>query len=405
MKILWVKAGGLIPPDTGGKIRSFKTLCELAKQNEITFFSFLAADEVEAQGELKRLFHRVITMPLKLPPARGAGEATMYAAGLFSPEPHSFSKYCQPAVRSQLRLLMVEEQFDVVVCDFLVTAPAIPWDLPGVKVLFEHNVEATIWKRHVEVANSWWWKVVSWIEWKKMVRAEQKYLELADHVIAVSNDDRAVFAEFVAPGKLTVTDTGVDTEYFRPDAETESTSSLVFTGSMDWMPNEDAMIYFVEEILPLIKQQISDATLTIVGRKPSRRLEKLCLDRPEVRLTGRVEDVRPFVARSAVFVVPLRIAGGTRLKIFEAMSMGKAVVSTSIGAEGLPVKNGEHLLLADDPVRFANVTVELLRNPEERSRIGTAARQLVEQDYSWPMVARGFLKALEYAASRAGNNQ
>jgi glycosyltransferase involved in cell wall biosynthesis len=400
MKILWVKAGGLLPPDTGGRIRSFKTLCEIAKQNEVTFFSFLAAEEIEAQAELQRLFHRVITIPLNLPPPRGIREAAVYASGLLSREPHSFSKYCQPAVHTKLRGLMNEESFDVVVCDFLVTAPAVPWDLPTPKVLFQHNVEPMIWKRHFEVTNSFWWKAISWIEWKKTERAERKYLALADHVVAVSQADLRVFAESITPDKLTVTKTGVDTDHFAATGVEEAKSSLVFMGSMDWLPNEDAVYYFVEQILPLIKTRVPDVTLTVVGRKPSQRLERLCLSNPEVHLTGRVGDVRPFVAKSAVFIVPLRIGGGTRLKIFEAMGMGKAVVSTIVGAEGLPIRNGEHLIIADGPAAFADATVELLENPARRKRLGETARQFVEQNFSWPKVARGFELALEKAARR-----
>ena len=140
---------------------------------------------------------------------------------------------------------------------------------------------------------------------------------------------------------------------------------------MDWLPNEDGIFYFANEIFPLIRRQVPDATLCIVGRKPSRRLQDLASRVPNIQLTGWVEDVRPYLAQRAVCIVPLRIGGGTRLKIFEAMSMAKAVVSTSIGAEGLPVKNGEHLLMADEPASFAESTIRLLGNDSRRAEIGT----------------------------------
>ena len=401
MKILWVKAGGLVPPDIGGKIRSYNILRQLAKHHAVTFFSFYAAHENDAHAELSQVFQRVIPIPLDLPQAKSAGELLDYTIHLFSPEPYTLTKYCRPLVRRRLCALLQEETFDVILCDFLFAAGAIPWDWPCPKVLFAHNIEAVIWQRHYEVTRNPLWKALSWLEWKRMKAAERRYLQKADHVIAVSENDRATFARSLDPQKLTVVATGVDTGFFQPSGEREMPNSLVFTGSMDWFPNEDGMFYFANEIFTLIRRQVPDATLCIVGRKPSRRLQDLASRVPNIQLTGWVDDVRPYVAQRAVFVVPLRIGGGTRLKIFEAMSMGKAVVSTSIGAEGLPIRNGEHLLLADDPVSFAESTLRLLGDPTHRAQIGRAARHLVEQNYSWSTVSKGFAQVLENVVKRA----
>jgi len=395
MKILWVKAGGLVPPDTGGKIRSYNILRQLAKHHEVTFFSFYAAHANDVHAELSQIFQRVILIPLNLPPAKSARELLDYAVRLFSREPYNLTKYCRPVVRRKLRALLQQETFDVILCDFLVAAGVIPWDWSCPKVLFTHNVEAVIWRRHYEVARNPLWKALSWREWKRMEAAEQRYLQKADHVLAVSENDREAFARFLDPRKLTVMPTGADTEYFQPSGDKEIPNSLVFIGSMDWLPNEDGIFYFADEIFPLILAKAPDATLCIVGRKPSRRLQDLVVSVPNIQLTGWVEDVRPYLAQRAVYIVPLRIGGGTRLKIFEAMSMAKAVVSTSIGAEGLPVKNGEHLLLADDPASFAESTLQLLGNASQRVQIGQAAQHLVEENYSWATVSKGFAQALE----------
>ena len=395
MKILWVKAGGLVPPDTGGKIRSYNILRQLAKHHAVTFFTFYAAHDNDVHAELGQIFQRIIRIPLDLPLAKSAGELLDYAAHLFSREPYNLTKYCRGVVRKKLRALLQEETYDVIVCDFLVAAGAIPWDWRCPKVLFTHNVEAMIWHRHFEVARNPLWKALSWREWKRMEAAERRYLQKADHVLAVSENDREAFAKFLDPQKLTVVPTGADTEFFRPSREKELPSSLLFTGSMDWLPNEDAMLYFANEIFPLIRRQVPDVSLCIVGRNPSRRLQDLASRIPKIQLTGWVEDVRPYLAQRAVCIVPLRIGGGTRLKIFEAMSMAKAVVSTSIGAEGLPVKNGEHLLIADDPASFAESTLRLLGNAPQRGRIGQAARHLVQENYSWATVSKDFAQALE----------
>jgi glycosyltransferase involved in cell wall biosynthesis len=163
---------------------------------------------------------------------------------------------------------------------------------------------------------------------------------------------------------------------------------------MDWFPNEDAVMYFTDAILPRIRQEIPNVSLTVVGRNPSARLRAMAA-KAGIQVTGTVDDVRPYVAEAAVYVVPLRVGGGTRLKIFEALAMEKAVVSTTVGAEGLPLIPGQHFLQADDPANFSHAVVSLLRDAERRHRIGSAGRRLVEERYSWPQVACEFEAYLE----------
>jgi sugar transferase (PEP-CTERM/EpsH1 system associated) len=394
MKILWVKAGGLVPPDTGGKIRSYNIVRELARQHSITFFSFYAAHDCDLHPDLKNMVDRVVCVPLDLPAPKSFAEMLDYSIRLFSSVPYNITKYCRPQVRRRLRALLKQETYDVMLCDFLAAAGVIPWDWPTPKVLFTHNVEAAIWRRHYEVATNPLWKAISWREWRKTEAAERTYLRLADRVLTVSETDRDAFASFVEPGRLAVIPTGVDVDYFHPTPVEETANSLVFTGSMDWLPNEDAILYFVDAILPLIKKQCPEISLEVVGRSPSRKLEALAERERSLRLTGWVEDIRPFVARGSVSIVPLRIGGGTRLKIFEAMAMSKAVVSTSVGAEGLPVQSGANIIVADTPGDFAQSVVSLLRDPSQRRRLGTSARALVQEKYSWPKVAESFASTL-----------
>ena len=405
MKILWVKAGGLVPPDTGGKIRSYNILRQLARQHSITLFSFYAAHNPDVHAELKHMFDRVVTMPLRIPAPKSFAEMCDYALRLFSSEPYGITKYCRPEVRRGLRALLEEENYDVILCDFMAAAGVIPWDCATPKVLFTHNVEATIWRRHYEVASNVIWKAISWQEWRKMEAAERRYLRLADRVLAVSETDRDAFAAFLNAEKLTVIPTGVDVEYFQPLPGEETANSLVFTGSMDWLPNEDAIFYFADAVLPLIREHSPEVFLDVVGRNPSRKLRALAESEKSIRLTGWVDDIRPFVGRASVCIVPLRIGGGTRLKIFEAMAMGKAVVSTSVGAEGLAVRSGENIVLADTPNDFAQAVISLLRDPRRRQQLGAAARTLVQENYSWTIVANDFASALQEViiSSSAGN--
>jgi len=396
MKVLWVKAGGLVPLDLGGRIRSYHILKEMARKHEVTLFTFYAEHPDDAHPQLEGLFTRVVCCPLRLPAPRSLSEGISYVRCLFSTHPYTIAKFCQPQVAQRVRQLLREQKYDVVVCDFVIAAPVIPWEeLSCPTVLFTHNVEALIWKRHYQTARNPLWKIVCRREYHAMERAERFYLARADHVLTVSEVDRDFFARFIDPDKVTVIPTGVDVDYFRPDLRLEGeaqpdgswANTLVFTGAMDWMPNEDAIQYLLKDTWPRVRRQFPKTVVWVVGRSPSPRLKALGDKDPGVRVTGRVDDVRPYVRDASVYVVPLRIGSGTRLKIFEAMAMGKAIVSTSIGAEGLPVIHGQNILLADTPEDFAEAIVNLLRDPAARTQMGQQARRMVEEKYSWGSAA------------------
>jgi glycosyltransferase involved in cell wall biosynthesis len=197
--------------------------------------------------------------------------------------------------------------------------------------------------------------------------------------------------------------TGVDTDYFRPrgpEQQQLEPHNLVFTGSMDWLPNEDAIQYFTREILPIVKRAVPDATLTVVGRNPFPSLVELSQRDSSIIVTGRVEDVRPYMGKAAAYIVPIRIGGGTRLKIYEAMAMEKPVISTTIGAEGLPVRDGAELLLADTPEAFAEQVVSVITNDELRRELGLRAAAAVRSRFGWNKVAAIFAEICERAAQR-----
>jgi sugar transferase (PEP-CTERM/EpsH1 system associated) len=400
LKILWAKAGGLYPPNIGGRIRSYHILKALARRHSITLFTFYAGTKDDQHKVLEREFNRVVLMPLAIPAGRTFREALSYARYLSSPLPYTVSKFCKPEVARRLLQLVGENQPDVIVCDFVIAAQSIPWNVPVPKIVFTHNVEAAIWSHHYKVARNPFWKLLCWREYRKMDRFERDCLKRADHVLTVSDHDRNIFSRMIDPSRITVIPTGVDLEYFRPSSNQDQPTTLVFSGAMDWMPNEDAMVYFIKQILPRIRKQIPNASLCVVGRNPSRALLELGASHQDIEITGMVDDIRPFVHRAAIYVVPLRIGGGTRLKIFEAMAMGKAAVSTTIGAEGLPVHPGQDILIADDPKEFAETTIRLLGDPVRREELGRAARELVERTYSWDAVVQPFEKVLNMLAER-----
>ncbi len=400
MKLLWVKAGGLLPPDTGGKIRSFQILKQLARKHDITLFTFYPEHPNDIHPGGAGIFSKVVCVPLPLPSYRSFAEYARYARLLFTGRAYTIEKYfCYPEIRRSFTELMRSLNFDLVVCDFIYPAPLIDWKMPQPKILFTHNVEAQVWERHYKVTSNPVWKFVCWLESRALAVAERSYVKLADYVLTVSENDRNFFAQYVAPDRISVVPTGVDTEYFQPLPDPEQPDTTVFTGSMDWMPNEDGVAYFVEKIFPLIRRDIPDLAFWAVGRRPPRRIQALASG--NIVVTGAVDDIRPYLGKAAVCVVPLRSGSGTRIKIFEAMAMGKAVVSTTLGAEGLPVRHGENIILADDPADFAGQVVGLLRDPARRQRLGRAARQLVEENYGWPSVAAYFDRIMQSVASAA----
>ena len=405
MRILWVKAGGLVPPDTGGRIRSYNILKHLAHRHEVTLFTFYGSHPDDKHADLASLFAHLVCVPLRLPASRNFSEAILYGRHVLTSQPYSIAKYCRPEVSTTLRNLLRNNEFDIMVCDFVNAGGVVPWDFSCPKVLFAHNVEAEIWHRHYQNARNLLWKAVAWREYETMRRTEQKYLRLADHVIAVSDVDRQFFSRFIDPSKITAVATGVDIEFFQPELPAVRENSLVFTGSMDWIPNEDGILYFLQEIFPRIRQQVPDTQLWIVGRSPSARLKAIGAQDRGIHVTGRVEDIRPYIRDAAAYIVHLRIGGGTRLKIFEAMAMGKAGVSTSIGAEGLPVEHGRNILLADQPEDFADNVITLLKNPLYRESLGNAARHLVEENHSWESVASDFENVLAKVVGANADNQ
>jgi sugar transferase (PEP-CTERM/EpsH1 system associated) len=390
MRILWVKAGGLVPLDTGGKIRSYHILKELARRHQVTLYTYYREHPNDAHHRLDGLFERVVCRPLKIAAARGWRDCANYVRLFLSSYPHIMSRYYRAELAMEVRELARSGKYDVIVCDFLVPGRVIPWDDPAPKVLFAHNVEAQIYRRQFKAARNPILKLCGWRESQVTARVERKYVRLADHVLTVSEEDRRYFRRLTDPSKITTIPTGVDLEYFLPDNEEGQTNTLVFTGSMDWLPNEDAMIFFAREILPHVRRRVPGVSVLIVGRRPSPKIRALETSAPGLRVTGTVEDVRPYIRQGAVFIVPTRVGSGTRLKIFEAMAMGRPVVSTSVGAEGLPVEHGKNILVADSAEGFAEAVVGLLQDPVRRRDFGRAGRQLVEREYGWGAVATRF---------------
>src|SRR5690606_188479 len=394
LRILWVKVGGLWPVDTGGRLRSFHTIAELSRRHRITVMTTHGAHERGNELAANLPGCDVRSLQFNAIKRRSCRFPWAVLRSWLSPLPVDLHKYRYTMLREQVRTALDSGEFDLCIADFLTTVPNVPMNTATPVIFFSHNVEYMIWRRLCRNDSNPVRKLLLALEWRKMRRCEIEACRSARMTLAVSEDDRRRLVadshdeEMVQ--RIHAVATGVDIHYFqpRPDVPVQP-DTLVFTGSMDWHPNEDAMLYFIDEILPRIRRVIPTATLAIVGRNPSVRLRNAA-DAAGVTVTGTVADIRSWVAEAAAYIVPLRIGGGTRLKIYEALAMGKAVVSTTIGAEGLPLREGEEILRADDPESFAAQTIKLLRDAQECNRLGRAGRMLMETHFSWSSVAADF---------------
>jgi glycosyltransferase involved in cell wall biosynthesis len=391
--LLFVSPRFLFPIDSGGKIRTTQMLRGLKGG---AFDVTLVAPATDAQRgayatEIESICDRFSSW---IAPERGSwSKGIQRAAAGFSSLPIPVA-----TDRSGPGRRLIEQELargpDVVVFDFAHAAVLAPRMLSVPSVLFTHNIEAEIFRRHAEVNSgprAWLWRS----QFRKMHDFERAALARFDAVIAVSVRDAEFFSNEYGSTNVRTIATGVDLDYFAHAAPGESTS-VAFTGSMDWLANRDGIEFLLESVWPLLLRRRPMAGMRVVGRDPPQGLIRKARQAGfDWQFTGYVDDVRPYVHAASVYVVPLRVGGGTRLKIYEAMAMGCPVVSTTIGVEGLPLVPDEHYLLADDAAALANALDRLLGDAALRARLSVAARRFVEENCSYRAIARQFEQICE----------
>jgi glycosyltransferase involved in cell wall biosynthesis len=417
VKILWLNSGFLHPTTRGGQIRTLEMLRRLRTRHEIHYLAFHDG-EPEALQRSSEYSSKAWPVPHVSATRTSLRFWVETAQSLFSKLPVAIARKRSRAAKALIDKLLREEDFDIVVSDFLQPAINLPPGQPF--FLFEHNVETVIWQRHAEQAPDPIQRAFFRGQAERMLAFERASCQRALHVVAVSDDDAAQLLELCGTANVSVIPTGVDAEYFfrpnaRPTAARSTTTlpstapaatalsadgpanveaDLLFIGSMDWMPNIDGISWFAREVLPLIRRRLPKCSVTIAGRRPSASIRSLAEADPLIRVTGTVDDIRPYLWSAKVSIVPIRIGSGTRLKIYEAMAAGAPVVSTTIGAEGLEISSPENIRIADTPEDFANACIELLENRAERDRQADAALRLVREKFSWEVVAQRFEEIL-----------
>jgi sugar transferase (PEP-CTERM/EpsH1 system associated) len=399
MRIAFVSQIVPYPPHGGVLQRGFNLLREIGRHHRVHLLAYVHPDTLHRPGDLEagrlalsEFCDRIDYFPL-WPKRSPIHKLAAFSIGAVHPKPFSVIAHRSRALSSRLREA-TRSGCDLVHLDTIGLAE-LAADCSGVPcVLTHHNIESRLMARRAQVETS---RFATWY-----VRRQARLLEQYEHdcaprfplnVVVSELDGRELQA--LAPGAHTVVvENGVDVDYFQPRRGLEE-RALVYTGGMNMFANRDAVMWFLENVWPMLKQEVPDLKFFAVGQDPPETLLALRDREPGIEVPGFVDDVRPWVARAAVYVVPLRVGGGTRLKVLDAMAQGKALVSTTVGCEGIRVTPGRHLQTADSPDAMAAQILRLLANPQERFDLGDRARQLVEEQYAWPRIAAKLLDAYQ----------
>ena len=400
-RLAFVSPVFLFPNDAGGKIRSTNILRGLkGGKFEIVLIG-------PASGEQQARWRREIGQVCdEFIPWQPAIERARWqrAFDLLGHLPVNVANDRTAAGTAALQALAGRDDIDLVVFDFVHSAVLRPGSMRCATVCFTHNVEAEIFGRHAEQAPDFVRRRLWRSQHVKMQRFERDALAAFTAVVAVSERDAKFFAEHYGVSRARAIPTGVDLDFFSWDAPpavtTATPPSVVFTGSMNWIANIDGVRYFLEQIWPHVVSAVPAARFVVVGRDPPAALVAQARNHRNVRFTGFVDDVRPYVHAAHAFVIPLLVGGGTRIKAFEAMAMGCPLVSTSIGIEGLDVTPDQHYLCRDEPAGFAAAIVELLDDAELRNGISRRARRCVEERFGHAVAARVFEEICVEALTR-----
>ena len=391
MKIVVVNEGLAYPPNAGNRIRTLNLLLPLARRHDITCLS----RGIEDRGELERALEfygdhgiRVLLTSDAAPRKAGIAFYARLARNLISPLPFSVAIHNSPLIRREIRRLVATRQVNL----WQFETPLYADTLHGTtqrSVIIAHNVESLLWQRHHETARHPLVRFYIKQQWHKYERWERAILGQATRVVAVSEEDAQLFKTRFGLDRIAVVDNGVDIGCFDEVARQREPvpKQILFLGSLDWRPNIDSVDLLLNRIFPAVRAVEPRATLRIVGRNPSPSLAKQIRALAGVELHADVPDIRPFLKHAALMAVPLRIGGGSRLKILEAAAAALPVVSTRVGSEGLAFQHGRDMLIVDDIEGMPRAILECFRAPESAAERACSALNLVRERYDWPPLA------------------
>ena len=392
MRVLFLSSWFPYPPDNGSKIRVFHLLRALGKEHDVHLVAFCFGTALpEFESQLTTICRSVDTIDLD-PFEKNRTNAFRR---FISVEPVVNKPILEMA--HLVEDILASNEFDVVIASGEAMASyALHAGKVVSKVLEEHNSFSRLMYDRFQGSDTSWQKIRNWVSYQKTRRYERETFALFDLVTMVSKQDKVFSEQYLhkTDVQIEVVPNGVDCQFNRPGLASPVPGRLVYSGALTFSANFDAMEYFLQEIYPVIKRKVPSVSLVITGSNEGVEIEQLALDE-SVCLTGYVEDIRLEVASAMALVAPLRVAGGSRLKILEAMALGTPVVATTKGAEGLDIAAGKELLTADNPTEFAAQTVRLLLEEDLRRRISNNGRRIVETQYDWQPIGREFTDLIE----------
>lgn len=390
MHVAIVNEGLCYPPTAGNRIRTLNLMLRLARRHRITYLC--RGDVHSAEAVAARTFlgdHGIELVVAQDPfvPKSGASFAAGLALNLFSPLPYAVATHNSRAVRRALAVHANSRRVDLWQFEWLAYADALAGDRSARTLVMAHNVESLIWQRYVEAEPRLLRRWYLTRQWRKFERYEKSMLARATRVVAVSSEDARLLRQRFGLGDVDVVDNGIDRDFFEDVVPERDPAKVLFLGSLEWRPNLDAIGQLLDRIFPAILEQQPNARLCIVGRNPPAALIRRVAALPWAELHADVADVRPYLARCGVLAVPLRIGGGSRLKILEALACGTPVVSTRVGAEGLCLRPGTHHVEVESVDDMAAALVRCLRDPAPAQQMARTARAFVLDRYDWEALA------------------
>jgi sugar transferase (PEP-CTERM/EpsH1 system associated) len=384
MRILFLSGWFPYPPDNGARMRVFNLLKQLSRRHEVTLLTFTQEETQPDRGPIKAYCREVQTVPQRsFHPHR-----LRALMGFLLPQPRALADTYSLPMQTCIQRTLAQNQFDIIVASEigvgLGTAPYVR-KVNGIPRVLE-DLELSMIKGKIAAGRGWGQRLRHSLTWWKLRRFTAQILRDLDGCTVASEQERDLVLDIV-PGyrSLAVVPNGIDLDFYAGSFGEPESDSLIFTGALTYQANLDAMDFFLHQVFPLVKAKRPGVTLRITGCTDGVPVDRLPLNEG-VTLTGYLDDIRPYVARSWACVVPLRVGGGTRLKILEAMALGTPVVSTGKGAEGLKVTHGEDILIADTPAEFADAVLRLLDDRALRARLATNGRRLVESQYGWEVI-------------------
>lgn len=378
------------PMTSGKRLRTLNLLLRLARRHRITYLCHRNSDADEARRAAAYLQEQgieTVVVDRAVPPKSGPLFYARLALNLLSPLPYSVASHTSPALRQALHEHAARNRVDVWHCEWTPYCEVLR-DLPADRrVVVAHNVESLIWQRYHETEAN---PLKRWFigkQWRKFEQFERRAYSTSATTVAVSPEDAQRIRREFDGRAVHVVDNGVDTAFFRPDEGLRETNRILFLGSLDWRPNLDGVALLLDRVFPAVRAAMPNARLDLVGRNPPTWLREKTANYPGVELHGSVADVRPYLTRAGVMAVPLRIGGGSRLKILEALSCAVPVTSTRIGAEGLCLEADRHLTVVEGIDEMADALIHALQHPDAMTEQAHRGRDVVLQRYDWSRLA------------------